>query len=89
MTLDRCRLSILCSRGNLPREAQSLPTLNILLLFPTATRQNTNAECDGRSGSKAGSYIRLIDCVYHSTLGMRIIKKKQKRRDRRTMCFFD
>ena len=28
------------------------------------------------SGSEAGSYSRLIDFVYHSTLGLRIIKKK-------------
>jgi len=30
------------------------------------------------SGSKAGSYVRLIDFVYHSTLGLRVIKKKKK-----------
>ena len=27
------------------------------------------------SGSKAGSHLRLIDCVYQSTLGVRVIKK--------------
>ena len=30
------------------------------------------------SGSEAGSYLRLIDVVYHSTLGSRVIKKKKK-----------
>jgi len=30
------------------------------------------------SGSKAGSYLRLIDFVYHSTLGLRVIKKKKR-----------
>ena len=30
------------------------------------------------SGSKAGSYLRLIDFAYHSTLGLRVIKKKKK-----------
>jgi len=29
------------------------------------------------SGSEAGSYLRLIDCVYHSTLGLRVIKKRE------------
>ena len=29
------------------------------------------------SGSEAGSYIRLIDFVYHSTLGLRVIKKER------------
>ena len=29
------------------------------------------------SGSEAGSYLRLIDCVYHSTLGLGVIKKKK------------
>jgi len=31
----------------------------------------------GYSGSEAGSYLRLIDFVYHSTLGLRAIKKKR------------
>jgi len=29
------------------------------------------------SGFDAGSYVRLIDFVYHSTLGLRVIKKKK------------
>ena len=32
------------------------------------------------SGSEAGSYLRLIDFVYHSTLGFRLIKKKKRGR---------
>jgi len=31
------------------------------------------------SGSEAGSYLRPIDFVYHSTLGLRVIKKKETR----------
>jgi len=31
-----------------------------------------------RSGSEAGSYLRLIDSVYHSTLGLKVMKKKKK-----------
>jgi len=30
------------------------------------------------SGSEEGSYLRLIDFVYHSTLGLRVIKKKRR-----------
>ena len=30
------------------------------------------------SGSEAGSYLRLIDFVYHSTLGLRVAKKKRR-----------
>jgi len=30
----------------------------------------------GFTGSEAGSYLRLIYFVYHSTLGFRVIKKK-------------
>jgi len=33
------------------------------------------------SGSEVGSYLRLIDFVCHSTLGLRVIKKKKKYRD--------
>ena len=29
------------------------------------------------SGSEAGSYPRLIDFVYHSTLGWRVIKREE------------
>ena len=29
------------------------------------------------SGSEAGSYLRLTNFVYHSTLGLRVIKKKK------------
>jgi len=29
------------------------------------------------SGSEAGSYLRPMDFVYHSTLGLRVIKKKK------------
>ena len=31
------------------------------------------------SGSEAGSYFRLIDFVYHSTLGLIVIKKNKKK----------
>jgi len=34
-----------------------------------------------RSGSKAGSYLRLIDVVYHSNLGLRVITKKREGND--------
>jgi len=36
------------------------------------------------SGSEAGPYLRLIDFVSHSTLGLRVIKKKRRRRIRST-----
>jgi len=31
------------------------------------------------SGSEAGSYLRLIDFVYHSTVGLRVRKKRRRR----------
>ena len=31
------------------------------------------------SGSEAGSYLRFIDFVHHSTRGLKVIKKKKKR----------
>ena len=30
------------------------------------------------SGSEAGSYLRLIDFVHHSTLGLRVIKRERE-----------
>jgi len=32
------------------------------------------------SGSEASSYLRLIDFVYHSTLGLRVIEKEKKKK---------
>ena len=36
-------------------------------------------EQEKTGGSEAGSYLRLKDFVYHSTLGLRLRKKKKKR----------
>jgi len=35
------------------------------------------------SGSEAGAYLRLIDFVYHYTLGLRIIKKVSEMQEKR------
>jgi len=41
------------------------------------TPQSLIQIADGmRFGIEEGSYLRLIDFVYHSTLGLRVIKKK-------------
>jgi len=37
------------------------------------------------SGSEAGSYLRLIDCVCHSTLGVRVKKKNPADREKVTI----
>jgi len=34
------------------------------------------------SGSEAGSYLRLIDVVYHSTVGLRVIKRREIKKRR-------
>jgi len=36
------------------------------------------------SGSEAGSCLRLIDFVYHSTLGLKVRNKKEKDGDQKT-----
>ena len=36
-------------------------------------------QVDLRSGSEAGSYLRLLDLVYHSTLGLRVIKMMKRK----------
>ena len=41
--------------------------------------QTNNYFAEMCSGSEAGSYLRLIDFVYHSTQGLRVIKKKKKK----------
>ena len=37
------------------------------------------------SGSEAGSYLRLIDFVYHSSLGLRVIKREKRDLDERPL----
>jgi len=46
---------------------------------PPSSQFENNYFTEMSSGSEAGSYLRLIDFVYHSTLGLRVIKKKKKR----------
>jgi len=38
------------------------------------------------SDSEVGSYLRLIDIVYHSTLGLRVIKKRRSESNQGGMC---
>ena len=51
-------------------------------IWPSATGDRYSSQIENNSftemctGSEAGSYLRLIDFVYHSTLGLRVIKKK-------------
>ena len=42
------------------------------------------------SDSETGAYLRLIDFVYHSTLGLRVMKKKKKKSEllRATLVWF-
>ena len=67
MTLGRCSLSIFCSRGTPPG------VFGVQILVS----QGLHGRVYMCSGSEAGSYLRLIDFVYHSTLGLRVIKKKK------------
>ena len=72
MTLVRCPLSIFCSYGTLPET---------LSLSRSDGRGTEWRGCESRmcSGSEAGSYLRLIDVVYLSTLRLKVIKKKKLR----------
>jgi len=49
------------------------------LLGPvTRVKKKRRASTEMCSGSEAGSYLRFIDFVYLSTLGLRVIKKKRR-----------
>ena len=45
--------------------------------FAPSSQFENNHFTEMCSGSEAGSYSRLIDFVYHSTLGLSVIKKKK------------
>ena len=61
--------------------ARIVPTLELLLPKGSGVRETTSHKC------AAVLYLRLIDLVYHSTLGLRVIKKKGRPGEspRRTM----
>ena len=44
----------------------------------TSSQFENNCFTEMCSGSEAGSYLRLIYLVCHSTLGLRVIKKKRR-----------
>ena len=45
--------------------------------FRTTRQLANNYFTEMDSDSEKGSYVRLMDFVYHSTLGLRVIKKKK------------
>jgi len=56
------------------------------LVLGLGSRVRVDLDAEMCSGSEAGSYLRLIDFVYHSTLGLREIKKKKGDLDFRDAC---
>jgi hypothetical protein len=56
------------------------------LVLGLGSRVRADLDAEMCSGSEAGSYLRLIDFVYHSTLGLREIKKKKGDLDFRDAC---
>ena len=76
----RCRnpsLPLSSSTRYIPNPATYTPNLTLFLSLAHGPRAR-RVQGLGCSGSEAGSYLRLIDFVYHSTLGLRVIKKKKK-----------
>jgi len=55
----------------------TLPYLLSLTSTCIHTQLKKNYFTEMCSGSEEGTYFRLIDFVYHSTLGLRVIKKKK------------
>ena len=82
------RESEVCERQQVPRpvgpagwrSAFLFAVVQSTLLLASGDQFENNYLTEVCSGSEAGSYLRLIDFVYHSTLGLRVIKKKKKRK---------
>ena len=57
-----------------------LPCIKVLNLIPCCISSQFEENCftEMCSGFEAGSYLRLIDFVYHSTLELRVLKKKKQ-----------
>ena len=52
--------------------------VKVLTLFKTLPLGSKAAIARDHRGAEAGSYSRLIDFVYHSTLGLKVIMKEKK-----------
>jgi len=66
--------------GSIPGTVACLPNQRLRLLvhgtcYRYSSQFKNNYLTEMCSDSEAGSYLRLIDFVYHSTLGVRVIKK--------------
>jgi len=59
---------------------KSLSTVSRAMLTSVRSAAGEGADyfAEMRSGSEEGSYLRLMDFVYHSTVGLRVIKKKRR-----------
>jgi len=68
------RLSIKNSLSETPLQRSGLYRYN----SPLVVAGGNNYFTEMCSGSEAGSYFRLIDFLYHSILGLRVIKKKKE-----------
>ena len=71
--------------GGLSISTRSKKQLDVLVLyfwlcFCTGSRPNkgTSKRLPTGSDSEASSHSRLIDCVYHSALGLRVIKRDRE-----------
>ena len=71
MTLGRCPLSIFCPRGTPPRE--SITTMQRSV--PPECRAGLSASV--AAGTGTGLVFKAHRLLYHSTLGLRVIKKKK------------
>jgi len=79
-----------CFRSKVDEFVPQAQNVN-LRIVPYSLDSGTGRELPGNrtkplmcSGSEAGSYLRLIDFVYHSALGSKVIKKKKKPLRRRS-----
>jgi len=77
--MGRCRANMAHLRQSSPNSClgSEVKGLKPFYVVPSSL------ESGGR-GPKAGSYLRLIEFVYQSTLGLRVIKKKKVRGGGRT-----
>jgi len=71
--------STLPNPQTISHQAYIVPTVTRSTLREGLMSQFENNYTEMCSSSEAGSYLRLIDFVYHSTLGLRVIKQKKKK----------
>ena len=77
---NRPPLGPYCREGGQARKEKAAAAMAMCTSSGWSTTPDTSHPSSAALRTGAGSYLRLIDFVYHSNLGLRVTKKKKKKK---------